>query len=237
MATWWREACDLLLPVSCAGCGASGGSLCTSCLRAMTPRVVRADLDAGLPVWAAGRYEGTLRRVILAYKDGGRTDCGPALAGLLRAALRAALTQVPAGEVVARQGIRLTTVPSTRAAWRRRGYRPVPRLASHAGLKPAQILRPLRQSVDQAALDRAAREENRSGSLAARRVPAGSAWLLIDDIVTTGATTREVARAIGAAGGGLLGVVALAYTPRRVADARDTPPVGEGGRGAWPALP
>jgi predicted amidophosphoribosyltransferase len=51
--------------------------------------------------------------------------------------------------------------------------------------------------------------------MAARRPLAGRRVLLVDDVVTTGATLAEAARAVRAAGGSVVGAATLASTPLR----------------------
>lgn len=163
---------------------------------------------------AALDYGDVARRVLLAYKDGGRTDAASALAPALRAAVVAALAARPSPSPPGRP-VRLATIPSTRLAYRRRGYHPVELVLARAGLRAAHPLRIVRQTEDQAGLGLSARAENRRGSLRSNARAAGSDWLLIDDILTTGATLLEAERAIRAGGGRVLGAAVIAHTPLR----------------------
>ena len=203
------EAWAVVQPVECAGCAAADRALCPTCAAALAARVTTHDLADRTPVWAALAYDGVVRRCILAFKEQGRTDVAAALARPLAAALDAALTALPAGEV------HVVPVPSGRAAWRRRGYAPVSTLVRSAGVRPARWLRPARATAQQKALDIDARRANRHGSLRARAAVAGQRVLLVDDVLTTGATLAEAARAVREAGGEVVGAVALAYTPKR----------------------
>lgn len=204
------DAAAVLLPVSCAGCAAPDRSLCAGCTRALTPEV-RSRTVRGVAVWSALDYDDVPRTVLLAYKDGGRVDAARALAGALAPALAAAAGPRGRGAVP-------VLIPSTRAAWRRRGYHPTGMvLARTRALAPPlwHALRLTRQTADQAALGNAQRADNRAGSMAASRRLRGRRCVIVDDIVTSGATIAEAARAIRAAGGTVGGAATIAHTPRR----------------------
>jgi predicted amidophosphoribosyltransferase len=205
------DAWAVLMPLACSGCGAPDRALCGACSLALRPAVHAADRD-GLRVWCGLDYSGVPRRVIGAFKDGGRTDAAAALAAPLRAAVAAALAAVPGRPA---DGIRLVTIPSSRRAWRARGYHPVELLLRRAGLRPARLLRAA-ETADQVGLGKAARVRNRAGSLRARGSLVGVRCLLVDDILTTGATLLEARRAVLEAGGVVVGAAALAETRRRL---------------------
>ena len=201
---------DLVLPRRCAGCGRPGELLCVSC-RPSGPPLRLAGFDA--VVLAAGRYEHRLRSAVLAYKERGRHELARPLAQLLAVAALLSL-RGPGAPVV------LVPVPSARAAARRRGGDHVLRLARVAGARwriPVEpALRLVRAVHDSAGLGAAARHANLAGAMAAARPPPSvPAALLVDDIVTTGATLHEATRALRAAGWPVLGAVALAATPLR----------------------
>ncbi|KAB1659503.1 ComF family protein [Pseudoclavibacter chungangensis] len=205
------EALAVLVPVACAGCGRPDRALCVPCRAAIrrAVRVHRTRLGA-LPLVAALPYAGVVRPVLGAFKDDGRTELTGVLAGPLRCALRAALTRTPEPPL-------LVAAPSRRSAGRRRGYVPLELLCGRAvpGVRVSGALRFGRRVDDQAGLGRAARARNVAGAMRASAEVAGRAVLLVDDVVTTGATAREAARAVAAAEGRPIGVVALALTPRR----------------------
>lgn len=210
------DALAVLAPTECSGCGAHDRALCDSCLVALgpVPREVLVGDEPVLRAWAALDYGGAARRVLLAYKDGGRTDAASALAPALRAAIVAALagSRSPASSA---SRVRLATIPSTRLAYRRRGYHPVELVLARAGLRAQHPLRIARQTEDQAGLGLSDRAENRRGSLRAGAGASGQDWLLIDDILTTGATLLEAARALRASGGRVVGAAVIAHTPLR----------------------
>ena len=208
-----REAFALFVPVECVGCGTPDAAVCDGCAAGMSGPVLRRDIAPGFPVWAGTEYTGVARRAILALKNDARTDAAGALARLLEAAIEAAVTDL------ARKSdlpgvVDLATLPSTRAAYRRRGYRPVDVLVRQTRLRAGHPLGWQRQPADQIGLGIEARQANLAGSLRAGRRASGRCFLLVDDVVTTGGTLREAHRALTAAGGCVLGAAVVAATPR-----------------------
>lgn len=221
------DAWAAVLPTACSGCGAADRALCTACRLALLPAVHPVTRD-DVRIWSALTYEGVARHVIAAYKDNGRTDAAAALAAPLRAAIVAALAAVPAlptpalptlalsapGRRTPPAGIELVTIPSSHRAWRARGYHPVDALLHRVGLHPAPLLAQRGRVTDQVGLGRAERAANKNHSLVARRSLSSVAVILVDDIVTTGATLLEARRAVFAAGGTVVGLATLAETRR-----------------------
>lgn len=198
------DALAVLFPVDCAGCGAPDRSVCVACVAGLGP-VVATPLP-GLSVVSAASYEGTTRELVLAFKESGRTDAARALGRAVSPLL------APASEVA--------LLPPSRAALRRRGYDPVALLVRRAGHRPLQVLRRVRTGAAQKSLDVAGRAQNSAGSLVAIRSLAGRRLVLVDDVMTTGATLLEAARAIRAAGGEVDAAVTLAATPRHFGHSR-----------------
>ena len=212
---------DLVLPRECAGCGRPGTLLCAGCLPGAGPVPVPS---AVLPVLAAGRYDGGLRRAIVRYKERDRRE----LAGPLGAALGTAVASLAGTHASAV----LVPVPSSSRAARERGGDHVLRLARHAARRTAMPVVPAlslaRKVRDSTGLHRDERAANLAGAMrAAEPARAGSA-VIVDDIVTTGATLHEAARALQGAGWTILGGAAVAATPRRA---------GSAGRDAEGGLP
>ncbi len=216
----WRDAIldawAVLFPVECAGCGAPDRGLCADCARVLAPRPARHSTASGLEVWTALEYADVARRVLLAFKEQERTDVASRLAVPFAAAIAAAIAAASSPSPD-----RLATVPTSRAAYRRRGYDPVALLARNAGLRPSRVLRHRGGTAKQKSLGAHERAANLHGAFAATGPLAGRSFLIVDDVLTTGATLDEAARAIREAGGAVLGAAALAFTPR-VHPARDT---------------
>jgi predicted amidophosphoribosyltransferase len=214
-----REALSVVAPAECCGCGRSDRSVCPDCLGELrgqaTCRVLAGGVES-LPAWSVLEYAGVAREVLLAFKEDGRVDATSALAAPLRAALASALSDAPFGEVV-----NLAVIPSSRAASRRRGYHPTGLLLASAGFRASRVLHSVRQTEDQAALGFADRAWNREGSLRAAHRAAGRTYLIVDDILTTGATVREAWRALEEAGGRVIAAATIASTRRRTDAASD----------------
>ena len=206
------EAVAVLLPVSCAGCGADDRALCDACRSKLEPQPVLRSLDDGTPVWAALAYDGVVRRVILGLKEQGRTDVARALAVSLASAVNRAVLHAAdrtPGE------FELAIPPVSRASFRRRGYDPVRLLARAAGLpRPARVLVNLHERASQKTLDRAQRGMNLAGSMGPYRPLHGRRFLVLDDIITTGATLTEVVRSLRKGGAEVVGAAVVAATPR-----------------------
>lgn len=199
------DAWALLMPVECAGCELAGRAVCPACTEQLVPAPVPRGTPGGLRIVTGLRYEGVVRRVVLAYKEQQRTD----VAGQLSDALAVAVRSADPGATA-----ELALVPTSRAAYRRRGYDPVAMLVRRAGLRAVPVLRQARSTSRQKTLGIDERAANLRGALVAKRALDGRRFLLIDDVMTTGATIDEASRAVIAAGGEVIGGATLAFTPR-----------------------
>ncbi|MEU8589709.1 ComF family protein [Streptomyces sp. NPDC048664] len=216
MREWWRDLTDLVLPAECGGCGRLRTLLCPPCREALHGRAPRdvgpVPRPPGLPpVHAAAAYAGVVRAVVLAHKERGAlalaAPLGTALAGAVRAGLAAEGDGPGRGVPVL-----LVPVPSARRAVRARGHDPVRRIALAAagelrrtGLsaRVAAVLRQRRPVADQAGLSSRQRLVNLADALEVAGgiagLPAGGRVVLVDDVMTTGATLSEAARAVRSA--------------------------------------
>jgi predicted amidophosphoribosyltransferase len=199
---------DLVFPHRCPGCGRPGVRLCADCAGTGEPCLER--YVRGLTVVASGDYAEGLRAAVIAYKERNRRD----LAAPLGALLARAVGELPDGFAV------LVPVPSTRAAARRRGGDHLARLAFVAGRQVRRASDPalrLQRAVrDSAGLVAAERMANLQGAMVARPALTGASAILVDDVLTTGASLREAARALRAAGWTVTGAAVIAATPRRI---------------------
>lgn len=206
---------DLVLPAECGGCGAPSSRWCDACatelaVRPDEPHVVNPRIDAGVPVFALGRYANARRQAILALKEHGRAD----LVAPLARALALGVHRLLAWGMVDTP-LTLVPAPTRRSAARRRGGDPVARLAraavaQHPEIAVAPALRIKALTRDSVGLGTAARERNITGRVVLRgRLPRTDV-MVVDDIVTTGATARESVRVLGAAGVRVVAVLAIA---------------------------
>jgi predicted amidophosphoribosyltransferase len=213
---------------------------CVTALEELRPRPVRPtpappDLP---PCFALGPYAGALRAALLAYKERGRHALARPLGGLLAEVVAAAAGQ-PGGVAAARPVV-LVPVPDTASAARARYGDHLDRLARHAAgrLRRAgwrvRVARPVRAlpRPDSVELDSAGRAQAavsafrlRSGRWTARpgavpppggvAGPGGEAVVLLDDIVTTGATLAAVSRTLTEIGLSPTVAAVLAATEKR----------------------
>jgi ComF family protein len=165
-------------------------------------------------VYCFGSFEGTLRELIHLFKYGGMK----ALAKPLGTQLAAALPRDQQFDVVVPMPLH----------WKRRWQRGFNQsellarfTARRCGIPMVNAVSRLRATNNQAGLSNAKRRNNVSGAFGVSkpRVVAGQRVLLVDDVMTTGATASACARALKRAGATSVAVLTLARVDRRLADA------------------
>lgn len=203
---------DLAFPAACAGCAAEGEALCPRCLPTLA---VRRDLPPGVPIGLAGDlpppllqlewcapFTAAVRRALHGLKYGGERRLAEPLGRAMADRWR----------VAGRGGDVIVPVPVHPDRARERGYDQAVLLARVVGRELAlpvvgAVVRE-RSTRPQFALGRAARAGNVAGAFgpgppAGRPPLAGRRAILVDDVVTTGATLAacaDVLLALGASG-------------------------------------
>jgi ComF family protein len=240
MQSWALATLDLIFPAFCPACGAPLGAgrrdpLCGSCWAAMPrlrpPLCDRCGIPLGVPAPAAagqaaclgcrvdpppfaraqgaGTYAGSLRTALHALKFRGQRALARPLAQLIREQCESVF--VPEVEA-------LVPVPLARARLRERGFNQAELIADRLGILLAVRVRRrwlvrVRDTAPQTHLTAVERRANVRGAFAASTSVAGRHVVLVDDVLTTGATGRECARALRAAGARRVDVVTAARVP------------------------
>lgn len=204
-----EELLDLILPTRCALCARLGSAICLQCADGFELREVEV-YRGGLVGKAATEFGAKEQQILHAFKENGQT----ALAGFLANALSAILLELARKADLPL----LVPVPSSRENYKKRGFMPTKLLARRVCRLSGPVcalsdsLKFQRKVADQAQLDSEARRANLAGSMLADSRVLGRSVILFDDVVTTGSTLIEAARAVTLAGGNVVGFIAFAET-------------------------
>jgi competence protein ComFC len=205
-----RRLVELLTPEDCLGCGRDAVVLCTTCIdsfglakanecfacRLPSPAgrtCQRCRNDTALSGMAVGAYyDGVVKELILRLKFHRLRSAEEAAASLVLAALPGAW----GAQIV-------TSVPISASRYRERGYNQSELIARRVASRLALPYAPLlgrASSTHQLGVDRRTRFEQVQGAFYLARECAGRSVLVVDDVVTTGATLSECAGVLSTAG-------------------------------------
>lgn len=227
LVRFYRQALDWLFPPRCAGCKRLGEHWCVDCRSRVRKIEALFCLSCGFPLvgsedcpacsqrrfafdsarsWA--RYEGEWRRAILSLKDRRNENFGAELAKVLVVLFKAQDWKVDF----------VVSVPLAPQHFRAREYNQVELLAQPfaetTGLAaPPKLMLRLRETHSQVGLNPQERRANVRGAfIADGSQVAGSSVLILDDILTTGATLDAAALALKKAGARYVYALTLART-------------------------
>lgn len=221
---WLAAAGDLLLGARCHGCDAAWWGVCPDCraeLAERRPWATRPDpCPEGFPrTVASSGYDGLVRGLVNAHKERQALGLTPLLGERLATSIAALLTLTGTDPD---RPLALVPVPSAARAVRERGFDATAAMARAAARRlgpPVVVADLLVQESgvrDQSGLDARARQANLAGAFRLRRRPVlARPVVLVDDLVTTGASLTEAARVLRGSGAEVLGAATVAATLRR----------------------
>lgn len=193
------------------------------------PPMPCGDCLASPPPWDRfilyGEYAGLLRKLVLRFKGRGELSLAPGLAALLASHPALAELAESAGDTGQgeRAGRAVVPMPLHEKRLAERGFNQAQELAAplvaafaaHGFTLAPDLLVREKDNPPQRGLSKEERQRNIRGIFKAVPQTEGKRILLLDDVSTTGATLREAARALLAAGALSVDVVVLARTPAR----------------------
>ncbi len=196
----WTQArewlLDLVFPPLCGHCGRVDFRFCPACqtaLAALPPDISYRQLEHFAGLCASGKQAGILESAVRSFKYEGATELAEPLAARLSRAIDRQRWQIDC----------ILPVPLFADRLRERGYNQAyllcQRLAAALSLRCRNdYLERIRSTSQQARLKGVARQRNVRGAFAASEAVGGLSLLLVDDVLTTGATLRECAAALRA---------------------------------------
>jgi predicted amidophosphoribosyltransferase len=203
----FQELGEILFPVRCFGCSTLGIEICSRCRKQWHAHIYRSSFD-GLAVYSAVSYSPVAKRIILAAKESGIKSADQLIAGAIIHSLKYFLKERELGLLV--------PIPSRRSSNRLRGRDSlseiVKAVSKEEDIDSASLLTHNRRVKDQTKLTARNRHHNLHGALSLQEgawaeIKANSNVILIDDLVTTGASLIEARRALQARGIRVVGAV------------------------------
>lgn len=199
---------EIIFPSRCIGCSRLGLSICSDCRKDWHPHIYKRLINCGgeiFPVISAIQYSPIASRVLLSAKEAHIKSADLLIIAGLTHSLKHFINKFGPGTLV--------YIPSRKAATRKRGRNFLAEItlqvAVNLGLPVATPLSHLRKVKDQSQLNSSQRAENLYGALSADSSSGniGDQIIVIDDLITTGATLEEAIRALRTAGFSVLGAV------------------------------
>lgn len=197
----FADLTQLIFPSRCFGCQRLGPSICSGCRSSWHPHYYKRSLDQ-FKVHSALIYTPIAAKIILAAKESGQKGADELIIQ--------SIIHVLEKNKVNTNLARLVPIPSSKASQRRRGRSfmvdLVSQISERTGIPMLDCLQLSRRVLDQSRLDRDQRAKNLDGAFSLSCHVRGE-LILIDDVVTTGATLREAFRAVNSQGFQAIGSV------------------------------
>ena len=199
---------QLVFTPSCAVCKRLGVDFCQTCTDKVRPFRARdlSELDA---CYCAGEYSGWLRDAIIGFKNG-----DPKYFELLSSLLHKTLERF---NIL--HDSTLIPIPSSHQKIKERGFDSISRLCEGVTRQSDSLTLDVsnlylrKVVIDQVGLSAGQRQENLNGAFGVRRTMFGKA-IIVDDVVTTGATLNSAAKALKYAGAQQVIAVTLCGSPK-----------------------
>ena len=188
-----RALQEIIFPSRCLGCGQLGLEICSLCRKNWHPHIYRqwSQHLPTFPIYSAVTYSPIAGKVLLAAKENNLVIADQLIYKALGHSLTFALREIG--------GDFLIPIPSRRSVARSRGRQFIAaltyQLSAETGLPAYENLKHIRRVRDQSSLDAKSRFHNLDGSMKSLNFLSGKA-IVIDDLVTTGATLQEAVRAL-----------------------------------------
>ena len=187
---------ELLFPVHCFGCNAVGIEICSKCRKYWNPHFYLQNIE-GLTVYSSIRYSNISRSILLSAKENSLRIADELIIDALINCLHRLPTQV------LRKAI-LMPVPGSKRAIRKRGRDFIQAITNEvslrSGLPMFEGMIVQRRLLDQSGLSAVDRKRNIYGAFNYTGELVKGEILLVDDLVTTGATLLEAKRALNVEG-------------------------------------
>ena len=199
---------ELIFPSRCLGCRQLGIGICSQCRASWHPHIYRSTVftsEFSFPVYSAVAYSPVAQKVLLGAKETALHDADQLIHQALTHSLAYFYSEIGIADLV--------PIPSRKMNTRKRGRNFILEQTYELSRKPPvevrAILSHARRVKDQTTLNSRLREINLSQSMkCANQVQATNIpVIIIDDLVTSGATLREAGRALSAAGYKVIGAV------------------------------
>lgn len=194
---------ELIYPNICLSCNALGATICHSCSKYWLAKPNKSKIENKY-LFFVTTYDKYTSAIILAAKESGSREAVKLIARSITSSISFAMLNLGISPP-----INLVTIPSQLSAIRRRGRDHIKDLVQEVIIQLNQldidaiylpIIEPIKKIKDQSNLNGSQRKENMSHAFTVKSSPISQrAVILIDDLVTTGASIQEGARALAEA--------------------------------------